>query len=394
MKKILSVILTVLMLTSAIACAGSVFAAKLPGDANGDGTLDNKDVVVLFRYCSGNKEGAVEANCDYNQDGNIDNKDVVALFRALSGGSTDTPKEYKIPEDAVKIGSRADLLAFAEKVNAKSENFAGKTIALTADIDLDPENNRENNWKPLKTDVLNEAVIEGAGHTIKGMRMKKSSVSGSMGFIGVAKHKVTIQNITFEGAVLEGAAKHSGVVIGELNANGKTIELNNVTVKNCIVSGDIGEKGNLKDISFRMGGLIGANIYGDTAYVHNCTVDGLEVSGFHNIAGLVGCTNDGKVIIEDNTVKRAQIIYSASYSDSYPAEASRYFADPFYVVTTYWGEYHTDVDIKNGNTFKDVDSYDIVNDLHYNGEEGKTGDYPGKFPAKDSITRPKDERPH
>ena len=93
MKKIIAFVLTAALLLSGAAIlihANDVLREgdSLPGDANGDGTLDNKDVVVLFRYCSGNKEGAVEANCDYNQDGNIDNKDVVALFRALSGGSS------------------------------------------------------------------------------------------------------------------------------------------------------------------------------------------------------------------------------------------------------------------------------------------------------------------
>lgn len=390
MKRIISLILFSVMLVAAIA---GMATAKLAGDANGDGLLDNKDVVVLFRFVSGTVKNAVEANCDYNGDNEVDNKDVVALFRALSGGTTpDKPKEYEIPADAVKIGTREELLAFADKVNKMTEDFSGKTIALTADINLDPNNAKQSNWTPLKTTKLKDAVIEGAGHTIKGMRMISTQVSGSMGFIGVASNKVTIQNITFEGAVLEGAAKHSGVVIGELNAGGKTIELDNVTVKDCIVSGVIGEQGNLDGISFRMGGLVGANIYSDTVYVHDCTVDGLEVSGFHNICGLIGCTKDKQYIVEDNTVKNATLSYSASYSKSYDATASRYFADPFYCVTDYWGEYHTDVDKSNGNKYEDIDSYDIANNIHYKNENGKNADYDGQFPVKDSKIRPKNER--
>ena len=406
MKKLISILICVFMIAAAaVALVQATEPFDPTGDANGDGELDNKDVVVLFRFVSGNKEGAVEENCDFNGDGGIDNKDVVALFRYLSGGQQGTVETETEPEETgfvidendpewingVKIGSREELLDFANKVNGSIEDFSGKTVWITADINLDPDDTWETNWNPLKTAMLKGSTINGAGHTITGMRMTPAQVSGPMGFIGTATNKITVKNLTFDHAVLEGAPKHSGVVIGELNAGGQTFEIDNVQVKNAIVSGEIGEPGNLKDISFRMGGIVGANIYGDTVYVHDCVVDTLEVCGFHNIAGRVGCTLDGKYRIEDNTVKNATLIYSASYSASYVAAASRYFADPFYVVTNYWGEYHTDVDLKNGNTYENIDSWDLVNDIHYDGEEGKTDDYPGQFPAKDSITRPKDD---
>ena len=53
------------------------------GDFNGDGEVNNKDVVTLFRYVSGNTEGA-DLKYDFNGDGGVNNKDVVSLFRAVS----------------------------------------------------------------------------------------------------------------------------------------------------------------------------------------------------------------------------------------------------------------------------------------------------------------------
>ena len=53
------------------------------GDLNGDGSVDNKDVVTLFRYVSTNTEDA-DLKYDFNGDGEVDNKDVVSLFRAVS----------------------------------------------------------------------------------------------------------------------------------------------------------------------------------------------------------------------------------------------------------------------------------------------------------------------
>lgn len=61
-----------------------IFANSNAGDCNGDGAVDNKDVVVLFRYVSGGKKVADESAYDFNGDGAVDNKDVVALFRAVS----------------------------------------------------------------------------------------------------------------------------------------------------------------------------------------------------------------------------------------------------------------------------------------------------------------------
>ena len=56
----------------------------IKGDVNGDGLVDNKDVVTLFRYVSGSGKLANPDAADINGDGEINNKDVVALFRAVS----------------------------------------------------------------------------------------------------------------------------------------------------------------------------------------------------------------------------------------------------------------------------------------------------------------------
>lgn len=57
MKKIISLLLTVIMVF-ALAAGTGVFADVIKGDCNGDGELDNKDVVLLFRYAGANKDGA------------------------------------------------------------------------------------------------------------------------------------------------------------------------------------------------------------------------------------------------------------------------------------------------------------------------------------------------
>ncbi|MBQ7698871.1 MAG: dockerin type I repeat-containing protein [Clostridia bacterium] len=109
MKKLASIFL--MLLTAAVICLGAGAAsAGRPGDANGDGEIDNKDVAVLFRYVSGYTKGAVAENCDYNKDGKTNNKDVTLLFRDVSSDS--------IPDSG--------WLATIEKANALADGVQGK----------------------------------------------------------------------------------------------------------------------------------------------------------------------------------------------------------------------------------------------------------------------------
>jgi sulfur carrier protein ThiS len=67
-------------------CKVTVFNSSfVPGDVNGDGTVNNKDVVLLFRYVSGTDVEVNIAALDVNGDGSVNNKDVVTLFRYVSG---------------------------------------------------------------------------------------------------------------------------------------------------------------------------------------------------------------------------------------------------------------------------------------------------------------------
>lgn len=57
------------------------------GDANGDGSIDLKDVVIMRRVLAGGWDITVDtAVCDVNGDGSFDLKDVVYLRRYLAGG--------------------------------------------------------------------------------------------------------------------------------------------------------------------------------------------------------------------------------------------------------------------------------------------------------------------
>ncbi len=85
MKKTVSLLLVISVFISLIFTSGLFAAFK--GDVNGDGEVNNKDVVTMFRYVSGSEKLDDESAYDFNGDGSVDNKDVVALFRFVSSGA-------------------------------------------------------------------------------------------------------------------------------------------------------------------------------------------------------------------------------------------------------------------------------------------------------------------
>jgi len=68
--------------------SGSVeITNNVPGDANKDGSIDLKDVVLIRRWIAGGFNAVIcEANADVNGDNVVDLKDVAILRRYLSGG--------------------------------------------------------------------------------------------------------------------------------------------------------------------------------------------------------------------------------------------------------------------------------------------------------------------
>jgi len=70
----------------------TVRIAYIPGDINGDGSVNNKDVVALFKYVSGGGADDISVMAlDVTGDGSVNNKDVVALFKYVSGGDVELP---------------------------------------------------------------------------------------------------------------------------------------------------------------------------------------------------------------------------------------------------------------------------------------------------------------
>ena len=204
-------------------------------------------------------------------------------------GTTDT-SWYENNKDAAEfsIGTAAELAGLAALVNGTAKdadskqiaavNFSGKTIKLTADIDL---NSKE--WTPIGTQGNPfKGVFDGGQHSVANLKLENTDDSGSamIGLFGNI-NSGTVSNLTVSGEVSEGGIACDGGITGNAAS---------ATIVNCISSVKI-----IDTMGSYIGGIAG-NIRGNTT-IKNCSYTG-EMSGVELTCagGIVGQIEDsGKV---------------------------------------------------------------------------------------------------
>ena len=164
-------------------------------------------------------------------------------------GATETVED----SSTYYIANAEDLKAFRDKVNSDN-TFAGKTIRLTANIDL---NNEE--WTPIGTSTYPfKGVFDGRANTISNYQIKAQDNDGS-GLFGV-----------IEGSENSNFTQLSDVVSGNGSLSTKNITEDKYTcvVKNLTVSGvTVDANGEHKYVSPVIGAA--SNAYIDAVHVEN-----------------------------------------------------------------------------------------------------------------------------
>ncbi len=220
--------------------------------------------------------------------------------------------EPDLPSSDLAISSPEELQAFAAKVNA-GDNFAGKTVILSSDIDLAGQA-----WTAIGNQTFAfMGTFDGCNHKVSGI----SIIDGgeAQGFIGKTI-SATVKNVTVAGSVsanlfvggvvgfavtstienchnqatVTASATHVGGVVGLSDGNS--------TVKSCSNSGTISGQGEI-------GGVVGLNC---NSLLYNSQNSG-SVSGLGNVGGIAGnsnnsssvvfnCVNSGSVSVEGGNV--------------------------------------------------------------------------------------------
>lgn len=169
----------------------------------------------------------------------------------------------------VTISTAEGLFYFAKKANA-GNNFAGKTVKLANDIDLNNEK-----WTPIGS--FNDATtqfkgtFDGQNHAVTGLKVEESNKQG-VGFFGKV-YTGTIKNLTVEGSVSASNCNYVGGIVGHGYA----------TITNCTFKGTVGNNN-----SMQVGGIAGSGGF----TVTNCSVYA-DVTAECWAGGIVGNCQDG-----------------------------------------------------------------------------------------------------
>lgn len=182
------------------------------------------------------------------------------------------------------VANAADLKAFAEKVNGGT-SFAGKTVKLTADIDLANEE-----WTPIgKSGSTFQGVFDGQGHTISNLYINNKWLCDA-GLFGLTTDG-EVKNFTLQNANVTGYLD-----VGAIAGTPYTSKYTNITLcGNVTVNGYA-----------YVGGAFGKNAY---ANLTNITINADEGSyvkadseGYRTyVGGVVGFMGEGNITVKNAT---------------------------------------------------------------------------------------------
>lgn len=217
---------------------------KNPGEGEGDDANkpdeDKKDEAP-------DGENKDEENKDEQPTEDENNgEDDISLLNDENGtdvwDGTDDTSWYENNKDATEfsIGTAAELAGLAALVNGTAKdadnnpiaavNFSGKTIKLTADIDLGNQV-----WTPIgngDNSFAFSGTFDGDGYTISGLNIPDTNAPGLFGYIFG-----TVQNLIVKGSVTVGENADDGCGEG-----GGVVCDNNGTVQNCGFYGSVNDK--------------------------------------------------------------------------------------------------------------------------------------------------------
>lgn len=243
------------------------------GTVNGGGTL-------LLSHCT-------FSGCTTGEAGTA----LTNVYGRTAGEGTAVADVY-VNNGVYEISDAAGLRYLASAVNG-GNNFAGKTVRLMKDIDLEDEA-----WTPIGKkgsggniwDVTFNGTFDGNGKTISNLNVTGTKGVGLFGFVGP---NATIQNVTIDGATVTGENSVGAVVgYGYLNS------LTGCTVKNAEITANPGSN---KEDGDKVGAIAGWTANGTIS--GNAAID-CVITGCRDMGGLVGYVGaeNRSVTVSGNTV--------------------------------------------------------------------------------------------
>ena len=259
----------------------------------------------------------------YEKDSNNEKYDTEASFL------------YEDEDGNVLIGTADELVYFAKTLNVDGVNYAGKTVKLTADIDLGGKK-----WNALVVkNVSYGFTFDGNDKTVSNFVVAGER---NVGFFGTSTG-CTIKNLTVKGATVTGI-NHVAAIAGDaLCATIEGCKVYDSTITTLVKSNDDGDKA---------GAIAGYLSAESTASVTNCVVENCTVRGYRDIGGLIGYAN-AAAVVTGNTVTKVTVINDRT--NNY----KNYTTDAKYDANEIVGEYNNNT-LDASNTHSEVTISKVV----------------------------------
>ncbi len=198
----------------------------------------------------------------------------------------------------VEIGTVEQLKAFRDAVNSGTQ-YTGKTVVLTADLDL----SGEANWKPIGNLVAYpgqsfNGVFDGQNHTISNLTVNDNTPNYAVAGLFGSVVNGTIQNLTVKNVNIKSTHYAAGIVAYTSNAP---------SIINChVIGGTISSTPEIVNGSYdngdKAGGIMGYATAGST--ITNCSVKDVTITAYRDMGGIVGYSSG---TVTNNTVTNVTV---------------------------------------------------------------------------------------
>ncbi len=195
------------------------------------------------------------------------------MLRGIMAAGTPDTSWYNISASSFEISTADQLAGLAQLLtNADSsgvDNFSGKSIKLTNDIDLSAYQSGTG-WIPIGNSPSFSGTFDGNGKTITGLEITGVEDGRNCGLFSTVVDG-TVKNLRLEGISIQLSESHyTGGIVGNMGSG---------IIENCYVSGMISVNGGI-----RIGGITG---FASGGNIRNC-VSTVNVTGQNNIGGIAG----------------------------------------------------------------------------------------------------------
>ncbi len=301
------------------------------------GNTMNGKYVKLVTYAADNKLNVTATGNTLTENGSD--------YNYTNAKDANVQEGFVLPWDGVTISNLDELKKFRDAVNA-GDTYAGKTVTLTADIDLAGENwtpigvtTYDKKYEPVDPSVIFSGTFDGNNKKISNLKIEKTIGGGAdaeanLGLFGFTGEDAVIKDLTITNVNINTDGRNVGALAGfaykseleniTINGNIQIIGGNNVSgvcamtryhdvsATNITVSGAEG--------STIAGNNIVGGIFAEIApesskqTFSNLKVENVAITGVSGVGGIVGLLTNGAV--SNVTVKDVELVGKTTWKEN------------------------------------------------------------------------------